>query len=185
MRRLAPSPGQTAVFLLAAAAGVIAQDGSWTYKPTTDPLTDVRNDETWTEAVLPASPTYRLGVTCDDTEYVTVVVRSGAAIAPADSLAVRFDDRSSEALPVVQSLATPNSFNFEPAGTTLRRILASRTMTMSLRGKDLQEIPVRFDVAGLATIIKQMPLKCQQRFTELAAEEKPAARTGARLRKTS
>jgi hypothetical protein len=185
MRRLAPSPWQTSVFLLAAATSVIAQDGSWTYKPTTDPLTDVRNDETWTEAVLPASPTYRLGVTCDDTEYVTVVVRSGDAIAPADRLAVRFDDRSSEALPVAHSLANANSFNFEPAGSTLRRILASKTMTVSVRGKDLQEIPVRFDVAGLATVIKQMPLRCQQRFTDLTADEKPAPKTGARPRKTS
>ena len=100
-------------------------------------------------------------------------------------MAVRFDDRSAEALPVVYSLATPNSFNFEPAGSTLRRILASRTMTVSLRGKDQQEIPVRFDVAGLATVIKQMPLRCQQRFTELTDDEKPAPKTGARQRKTS
>jgi len=185
MRKLAPSPVPTAVFLLAAAASLIAQDARWTYRPTTDPLTDVRNDETWTEAVLPASPTYRLGVACDDTEYVTVVVRSGDAIAPADSLAVRFDDLSSEALPVVHSLASANSFNFEPAGSTLRRILASKTMTVSLRGKDLQEIPVRFDLVGLATVIKQMPLRCQQRLTELTADEKPAPKTGARPRKTS
>jgi hypothetical protein len=185
MRRHTPSPGQVVVFLLAAAAVVTAQDWSWTYRPTTDPLTDVRNDETWTRAVLPASPAYRLGVTCDDTEYVSVVVRSDAEIGSAASLAVRFDDRSSEALPVVHSLANSNSFNFEPAGSTLRRILASKTMTMSLRGKDLQEVPVRFEVAGLGEVIKQMPLKCQQRFAELAAEEKPAARTGGRPRKTS
>jgi hypothetical protein len=66
MRRLALSPWRTAVFLFAAAAGVIGQDGIWTYRPTTDPLTDVRNDETWTEAVLPASPTYRLELTADE-----------------------------------------------------------------------------------------------------------------------
>jgi hypothetical protein len=58
-------------------------------------------------------------------------------------------------------------------------------MTVSLRDKDLQEIPVRFDVAGLATVIKQMPLRCQQRFTELTADEKPARKTGPRPRKTS
>jgi hypothetical protein len=185
MRRLVPSPGLIAVFLLAAAAGVIAQDRSWTYRPTTDLLTDVRNDEIWTEAVLPSSPTYRLGVTCDDTEYVSIVVRSGAEIAPADSLAVRFDDRSSEALPVAHSLANLNSFNFEPAGSTLRRILASKTMTVSVRSGDRQEIPVRFEVAGLREVIKQMPLKCQQRFSELAAEEKQAPRAGGRPRKTS
>ena len=185
MRRLAPSPFRTAVFLLAASAGLIAQDGRWTYKPTTDLLTDVRNDEAWTDAVLPPSPAYRLGVTCDDTEYVAIVVRSGAEIASAESLAVRFDDSSSEALPVAHSLANSNSFNFEPAGSALRRILASRTMTMSLRSKDLQEIPVRFDVAGLGAVIKQMPLKCQQRFAELAAEEKPAPKAGGRPRKTS
>jgi hypothetical protein len=185
MRRLAPSPGQITLLLLAAAAGVIAQDRSWTYKPSTDPLTDVRSDEAWTEATLPASPAYRLGVTCDDTEYVAVVVRSGAAIASAASLAVRFDDRSSEALPVVHSLANPNSFNFEPAGSTLRRILASKTMTVALKDKDLQEVPVRFDVAGLSTVISQMPQKCQQRFGELAAEEKPAPKAGGRPRKAS
>ena len=56
---------------------------------------------------------------------------------------------------------------------------------MSLRNKDLQEIPVQFDVAGLSAVIKQMPLKCQQRFAELAAEEKPAGKTGRRPRKTS
>ena len=185
MKRLAPSPAPIAVFLLAAAAALIAQDGIWTYRPTTDLLTDVRNDEVWTEAVLPASPAYRLGVTCDDTEYVAVVVKSGAEIASAASLVVRFDDSSSESLPVVHSLANANSFNFEPAGSALRRILASRTMTMSLRNRDLQEVPVQFDVAGLSAVIKQMPLKCQQRFAELAAPEKPAARPGARPRKTS
>jgi hypothetical protein len=172
------------VFLLAAAAALIAQDGSWTYRPTTDLLSDVRNDEVWTEAVLPVPSAYRLGVTCDDTEYVAVVVRSGAEIASDDSLAVRFDDRASEALPVSHSLANANTFNFEPAGSALRRILGSRTMTMSLRNKDLQETPVKFDVAGLREVIKQMPLKCQQRFAELAAEAKPAPRTGARARKT-
>ena len=185
MRRLAPSPGQIALFLLAAAAGAIAQDGRWTYKPTTDALTDVRNDEAWTEAVLPASPTYRLGVTCDDTEYVAVVVRAGAEVPSAASLAVRFDDGSSEALPVTHSLANSNNFSFEPAGSALRRILASKTMTMSLRNRDRQEIPVQFDVAGLSEVLKQMPLKCQQRLEELAAGKKPAAKTGGRTRKTS
>ena len=154
--------------------------------PTTDLLTDVRNDEAWTEAVLPASPAYRLGVTCDDTEYVTVIVRSGAEIASAESLWVRFDDSSSASLPVAHSLANSNSFNFEPAGSALRRILASKTMTMTLRGKDLQEIPVEFAVGGLNAVIKQMPLKCQQRFAELVAEEKtPAPKTGGRPRKAS
>lgn len=185
MKRLVPSPVQAAVFLLAAAAGAIAQDGRWTYMPTTDLLADVRNDEAWTEAVLPARPIYRLGVTCDDTEYVSVVVRSGAEIASADNLVVRFDDGSSEAFPVARSLANSNSFTFEPAGSALRRILASKTMTMSLRDKDRQETPVQFDVAGLSGVVKQMPLKCQQRISELAAVEKPAAKTGGRPRKTS
>jgi hypothetical protein len=185
MRRLAPSPGQIAVLLLAAATGAIAQDGKWTYEPTTDALTDVRNDEAWTEAVLPASPTYRLGVTCDDTEYVSVVVRASTEIASAASLAVRFDDSSSEALPVAHSLANSNSFSFEPAGSALRRILASKTMRMSLPNNDREEVPVHFDVGGLSAVVKQMPLKCQQRLAELAAGEKPAAKTGGRPRKTS
>jgi hypothetical protein len=173
------------VFLLAGAASLIAQDGNWTYRPTTDVLTDVRNDELWTDAVLPPSPRYRLGVTCDDTEYIAVVVRSDAEIASSASLSVRFDGGSAEVLPVAYSLANSNSFDFEPAGAAVRRILASKSMAVSLRNKDLQQVSVQFDVAGLSTVVKQMPLKCQQRFAELTAGETPAPKSGGRPRKTS
>jgi hypothetical protein len=185
MRRLILRTWRFGVFLLAGATGLIAQDGNWTYRPTTDVLMDVRNDELWTEAVLPASPSYRLGVTCDDTEYIAVVVRSDAEIASAASVSVRFDGGSGEVLPVAHSLANSNSFDFEPAGAAVRRILASKSMAVSLRNKDLQQVSVQFDVTGLSAVLKQMPLKCQQRFTELVAGEKPAPKTGGRPRKTS
>ena len=185
MRRITLCTWRFGVFLLAGAASLTAQDGRWTYRPTTDVLTDVRNDELWTEAVLPASPSYRLGVTCDDTEYVAVVVRSDAEIATAASLSVRFDGGSPEVLPVAHSLANSNSFDFEPARAAVRRILASKSMAVSLQNKDLQQVSVQFDVEGLSAVVKQMPLKCQQRFGELAAKETPASKPGGRPRRTS
>jgi hypothetical protein len=167
--------------LLAAAFGLMAQEGKWTYEPAADSLADTRNDSIWTEAVTPAAPTYRLAVACDDTEYISVFVRSDAAIVPSATLRVRFDGGDAEVLSVEPSLANANRFSFEPAGNALRRMLASRTMVVSLRNKDLEEVPVNFDVTGFAAAIKQMPSKCQERFAERAAEGKLATKPAARV----
>jgi hypothetical protein len=87
-------------------------------------------------------------------------------------------------LPIQYSLATAKRFDFEPGGPELRRILASKRMAFSLQNGDLQEISLQFDVAGLEAAIKQMPLKCQQRFAELVEAEKPASKA-ARPRRSS
>jgi hypothetical protein len=173
-----------AVGLLAVAGCLLAQDGNWSYHGAADSLGETRNDEVWTSAVVPSSPVYQLGVTCDDTVYVSVLVRSDAVITSAARLSVRFDDGASVVLPVQYSLATSKSFDFEPAGAALTRILASRKMAFSLQNND-QETPVQFDIAGLEAAIKQMPLKCQQRLAELLVAEKSAPKPVAHSRKTS
>lgn len=163
-----------------AAASLLAQDGPWSYRPTTDPLSDVRSDSAWTDAVLPASPGYHLGVTCEDTEYVSVFVRSDAEMSSQDQLNVRFDGGASESLPVERSLATTKGFYLEPAAPAVRRILASRKMVLSVRNGSLEDVSVEFDVTGLGRVIQQMPLKCQDRFAQLAAEKKAAPKPRAR-----
>jgi hypothetical protein len=173
-----------AVFLLAVAGCLLAQDGNWSYHGAADSLGETRNDEVWTSAVVPSSPAYQLGVTCDDTVYVSVLVRSEAVITSAARLSVRFDDGASEFLPIQYSLATSKSFDFEPAGTALTRILASRKMAFSLQNND-QETSVQFDIAGLEAAIKQMPPKCQQRLAELLVAEKPASKPVSHPRKSS
>ena len=172
------------VFLLAVAGCLLAQDGNWSYHATADSQGEMRNDEIWTNAVTPASPAYQLGVTCNDTVYVSVLVRSEAVITSAARLSVRFDDGASEVLPVQYSLATSKGFDFEPAGTALARILASRKMAFSLQSND-QEMSVQFDIAGLDAAIKQMPPKCQQRLAELLVAAKPAPKPVSHSRKTS
>ena len=174
-----------AVFLLAVAGCLLAQDGNWSYHTAADSLGEMRNDEVWTNAVVPSSPAYQLGVTCDDTVYVSVLVRSEAVITSAARLSVRFDDGASEFLPIQYSLATSKSFDFEPAGAALARILASRKMAFSLQNNDLQQTSVQFDIAGLDAAIKQMPPKCQQRLAELLVAEKPASKPVSHPRKTS
>lgn len=169
--------GSIAARLFLAAASLFGQDGPWTYRPTTDPLSDVRSDSAWTDAVLPVTPGYRLGVTCEDTEYISVFVRSDAEMSSQEKLNVRFDEGSSEALPVERSLATTKGFYLEPAAPAVRRMLASRKMVLSVRNASSQDVAVEFDVAGLGRVIKQMPLKCQDRFAELAAERKPAPKS--------
>jgi len=175
----------TAVFLPAVAGVLLAQDGNWSYHSATDTLSEMRNDEVWTNAVVPASPAYQLGVTCNDTVYVSVLVRSDSVITSAARLSVKFDGGAAEVLPIQYSLATAKGFDFEPGGPALRRILASRKMAFSLQNSDLQETPVQFDIAGLDTAIKQMPLKCQQRLADLLAEEKPAPKAVGHSHKTS
>lgn len=173
-----------AVFLLAVTGCLLAQDGNWSYHAAADSQGEMRNDEIWTNAVVPASPAYQLGVTCDDTVYVSVLVRSEAVITSAARLSVRFDDGTSEVLPIQYSLATSRSFDFEPAGGALARILASRKMAFSLQNND-QETSVQFDIAGLDAAIKQMPVKCQQRLAELLVAEKSAPKPVSHSRKTS
>ena len=75
-----------AVFLLAVAGCLLAQDGNWSYHAAADSQGEMRNDEIWTNAVVPSSPAYQLGVTCDDTVYVSVLVRSDAVITSAARL---------------------------------------------------------------------------------------------------
>ena len=179
-RRLAHRGALAALFLLVATDGLIAQEGKWTYAPTTDLLTDLRNDAVWTDSVVPASPAYRLGVTCDDTEYVSVFVRSDSEMASINGLRVRFDGGVVEVLSVERSLASSNRLSFEPAGAALRRILASKKMVLSLQNRDLQEVSVQFDLTGLDAVVKQMPLKCQERLGERLAEGKPAPKSSAR-----
>ena len=171
--------------LLAVAGCLLAQDANWIYRSATDMLSDMRDDEVWTNAVAPASPAYQLGVACEDTEYVSVLVRSDAVITSAPRLAVRFDTGAAEVLPVQYSLATSRRFAFEPGGPALRRILASRKMAFSLPNNDLQEVSVQFDVAGLEAVMKQMPLKCQERFAQLLIAEKAVPRPVSHSRKTS
>jgi hypothetical protein len=176
---------RTAGLLLTVAGRLLAQDGNWSYHSATDMLSDMRNDEVWTDAVVPASPAYKLGVACEDTEYVSVLVRSDAVISSAARLSVRFDGGAAEVLPIQYSLATAKRFDFEPGGPALRRILASKRMAFSLQNGDLQEISVQFDVAGLEAAMKQMPLKCQQRFAQLVEAEKPVSKAAARPRPSS
>jgi hypothetical protein len=175
---------RTAALLLAMAGGLLAQDANWSYHAATDMLSDLRSDEIWTDAVVPAGPAYQLGVACEDTEYISVLVRSDAVITSAARLAVRFDGGAAEDLPIQYSLATAKRFDFEPAGNALRRILASRKMSFSLQNGDLTEIPVQFDVAGLEAVMKQMPLKCQERLAQLVGSE-PSSKPAARSRRKS
>jgi len=171
--------------LLMASGGLLAQDGNWSYHQATDLLTDMRSDAVWTDAAVPASPGYQLGVTCDDTEYVSVLVRSDSVIMSAARLSVRFDGGAAEVLPVQYSVATSKRFDFEPGGPALRRILASRKMAFSLQDKDLQEISLQFDIAGLDAAIKQMPLKCQDRLAELVKSDQPEPKPAGRSHKRS
>jgi hypothetical protein len=175
---------RTAGFLLAAAGCLCAQDWNWSYHAATDMLSDLRSDEVWTNAVVPANPGYQLGVAREDMEYVSVLVRSVAVISSAAKLAVRFDGGAAELLPVQYSLATAKRFDFEPGGPALRRILASKKMALSLQDSDLGEVALEFDIAGLGAAIQQMPLKCQERFSELVAP-RPASKPAARSRRTS
>jgi hypothetical protein len=175
---------RTAALLLAMAGGLLAQDANWSYHSATDMLSDMRDDEVWTSSVVPATPAYQLGVTCQDTEYVSILVRSDAVITSAARLAVRFDGGAAEDLPIQYSLATSKQFDFEPGGHALRRILASKKMSFSLQNGDLTEIPVQFDVAGLEAVMKQMPLKCQERFAQLVGGE-PSSKPAARPRRKS
>jgi hypothetical protein len=166
--------------LLAVSSRLLAQDLNWSYRTTTDEAGDLRSDEVWTAAVAPASPAYQLGISCEDTEYVSILVRSDAVITSAARLAVSFDGGAAEVLPVQYSLATAKSFDFEPGGQALRRILASKKMAFSLPNGDLQEVSVQFNVAGLEAAVKGMPEKCQERLAQLIRTEskaKPAART--------
>jgi hypothetical protein len=180
LTRVAPTS-----LLLAAASCLLAQEGTWNYHPATDMLSDLRNDEAWTNAVAPAAPVYQLAIACEDTEYVSVLVRSDVVIASDAPLAVRFNGGAEEVLPVWHSLASSKRFAFEPGGPALRRMLASRTMAFSLRNGDLQEVSLQFNVAGLEAVMKQMPLKSQQRFAELLVTEKAAPRTATHSRKSS
>jgi hypothetical protein len=167
------------VFLLASAGWLFAQDGNWSYQAETDKFSDLRSDEVWNKAVAPSSPAYQLGISCEDTEYVSILVRSDAVITAAARLAVSFDGGAAEDLPVQYSLATAKSFSFEPGGQALRRILASKKMAFSLQNGDLQEVAVQFNVEGLEVVMKEMPGKCQERLAELIrteAKSKPAAR---------
>ena len=169
-----------ALVLFTAAAGLIAQDGNWTYEPLADKMTDSRTDSLWTPAVFPAASAYRIGVVCDDTEFVSVFVRSDSALIPAATIRARFDGGGYETLAVEPSLASPNRYSFEPAGNALRRMLASKTMIVTLQNKDREEVPVQFEVAGFETAVKQMPSKCQVRFAERVSEGSPATKPAAR-----
>lgn len=86
-RRFTSCVWRITLFLLLAMSGLMAQDSRWSYQPDTDPVTDPRDDAVWTDAIVPASPAYRFEVLCDDTEYVSVFVRSGSEIASATSCA--------------------------------------------------------------------------------------------------
>lgn len=169
-----------AALLLAVSGRLLAQDGNWSYRTAADEQGDLRSDEVWTAAVAPSSPAYQLGISCEDTEYVSILVRSDAVITSAAWLAVSFDGGASELLPVQYSLATAKSFDFEPGGQALRRILASKKMAFSLRNEDLPEVSVQFNVAGLEEAMKEMPGKCQERLAQLIRTESkrnPPART--------